>query len=276
LFIGLVLVQSFASSLLLGAGRTSNGGDVVIDWSYESANPVMQLYSLDLAEYGLAKIPYEVAKRSVNSPFPGEVPLPDYKLFKIHATGTQAYWWFFDTENRRISRTLNDSRLIHDTVLRHTEAELWWNIEYEVGLLNLLYEIRKTSPEYADRILSRIKQLTWIFADSRLEPISDENSPISTKLMYQIARNDDGEVRIARQGWSDRLEPLYECRTDKSNYAVTLDYTNKTAVVFHEVLYSFTKEQGDTDSKRARKANALLFTRKPENIEKSFKLIFPN
>lgn len=274
---GALTTTSFAGS------RTSNGGDVVVDMSFELANPVPQLYSLDLAEYGRAKKTLMISTSQTVNPFPPgqQLPLAGYQLVKV-AVGPldgmrSNYYWMYDTSDHKTTKILIDAGLTYDWIPKNSAPLVGYTRpDFQVGLVNMFYRIRLISPVFSERLLKRVGELTWIFTDAPLQPVDDENSPISTRHMYQIARNDDGEVRIAKNGWSWSLEPLYECRNDNKNYAVELNATNKIAVIFHEIIYSITRDQGDKDSRRARRANALLFSDEMKDIEKAFKIIFPN
>jgi hypothetical protein len=265
--ISFLLALMLAGSLQAGV-REGHGGDAV---EAESL-----LYSLDLDSFGIAVHPFfQSGVMTQDHPFDGQTLLPGFQLFSLYdipcmpgEIGGCGDIWLVDTPDQQARRLFGDANpelfgaasgtLVNNNYLDQPDS-------MTVGLANKLYQIRTVVPEYADQMIAQFKLLTWIMTQSPVNPTDDLDSPIGGKGIYQIARNDNGIIRISHQGWDQYLY----------SHISPLDLPNRAALITHEILYAIALGQGDTNNARASQANAYLYMQRDAAgyIRKSFELM---
>lgn len=110
---------------------------------------------------------------------------------------------------------------------------------------------------YLDRGVNKLiweawARMSWVLVDAPLKLSNDENSSISDPEKYMMASRTGSVVRIHTAAWSKGV--------NLNGKAVKpLDEANRAALIMHELLYFITESQGDTNSDRARRANARFW-----------------
>jgi len=138
-----------------------------------------------------------------------------------------------------------------------------------VGIINKLEEIKNVNLELYNLLSETLLELDWMTLNLPLEEINDEGataSKITSKV--QLASRNYGLVKITAQGWDKSFKI-----NDKTIYPMNI--SNKVALIFHEVIYEITKNQGDLTSERARFINGYIFksSNSSRNIEKALNIL---
>lgn len=121
------------------------------------------------------------------------------------------------------------------------------------ALINKFFDIRRYSYDYYQILKSEMKSLKWKLVN-KIREIDDEGSIVSGTMnnvifKMQIAKRTGRNVSIRKKGWLKN----YKLFTKPMNAL------NKIGIIFHELILSITKSQGDETSERARRINAMLF-----------------
>lgn len=287
LWIGVIGSTFYEAPNLLASSRAGNGGDVIIAQD-DGDRSQKRLYSLDLVEYG------QTMAKFLNINTLGWFnPLHNTELPSGYVYHRIAKWkprydqaeslWIIDMPDKSLFNSVRDaapeifSDDAEDADIDHyalDRKERMDKVRLLVLFTHLLFKISQVEPEYADLVLEKLRQLEWVFVIGELEEVRDENTPISLNIVFQIARNDEGIVRISKHPFFNALE---RTKPNSTELEVILppNNSNQLAIITHEILYALRMERGDTNSKVARKANAYLFTNDStgDAIRKSYELI---
>lgn len=279
---GFVVATPFA----LASSRAGNGGDVVVTNDPENYNR-KRLFSLDLIEYGLSGTRFtNQSIAGADNPYGDQALVSGYQYHRLRLWSydgcSQSYcsYWVIDTPNRDTMRKIISAvpSLFEDPSAKDPRVTNTYNVSDRrnntMVFLHLLYKINSVLPEYGDLILEKLQDLDWILTLGSLEEIRDENTPINLNHIFQIARNDDNEVRISTFPFYNFYE-MKQPGCSKPEVVSPPNAVNRLAVITHEILYALRLERGDKDSKIARRANAYLYRDDPtgNSIRKSFDLI---
>jgi hypothetical protein len=190
---------------------------------------VFQLYSMDLAEYG------------------------------YHKSGSLDFKRAKGADADEIAKIIDENyRASEDVILKENYP---FSGESRLGFINKLLQIKKVSPSFYRALMDAFVSLKWTLVDYPLRAIEDEDTLIGSSK-YQLAIRKDSWVRITKLGYAESFRPSLN-----DYWRVPLDRLNRVALLTHELVYAITVVQGDTTSKRAREANAYLYS--PAQPEKA-------
>lgn len=250
------------------AGNESHGGDTVaVPWP--AAPEVGRLFSLDLVEYGLAP---DASLFGDKDPMQETHLLDGFSLFEEPATTQYAAIKYIDRTSSPFLPQLKDvgEQIFANDTLGSPDSS-WFNSRtLRKNFVNKLYQIRTVEPAYADLLEKKALHLSWYLVSAPLAKVKNPETPIDTENLFRVARYDEGEIRISRQGWSQRVKLSPGFVMDP------LDDTNRVALLLHEVVCAVFREDAKSeDFKTSRKAVAKLFTRtlSAKGITESWKLV---
>lgn len=138
--------------------------------------------------------------------------------------------------------------LISGPLTEYRLKELFSDESYPRTLIShKLAEIREIAPVFADMILQTMEAYQWKLVNGALVNIKDEDTVLQYENLKQLAVRKNGSIFINKSLWAQ------------------LDPENKTALIFHEVLYALIKPKmvgGKLQqvSDRAREVTGYLFT----------------
>jgi hypothetical protein len=140
-----------------------------------------------------------------------------------------------------------------------------------IGIINKLEQIKSQNSRLADQLASTLIDLEWMIVNRPLEEINDEGK-LGTKHegIVQMANRDQGIVRITSLGWNEGFE-----YGEDETFVKPMNVSNKLGVIFHEVNYEITHNNGEWNSESARMASAMMFrnTRINRSIKKAAEIL---